>query len=115
LQRPKAARPRARASSGTLRPRLASVPGGAQVAGNTAQAKDFVHAVYGNFPLMLGVIAILTFLLFARAFRSVVPAAKAVVLKRRLTRRLLLVPVTVFAGAGTSHPPKTNSTLPWRR
>jgi RND superfamily putative drug exporter len=37
---------------GTLRSRLASVPGGAQVGGNTAQAKDFVHAVYGNFPLM---------------------------------------------------------------
>jgi RND superfamily putative drug exporter len=65
---------------GTLRTRLASVPGGAQVGGNTAQAKDFVHAVYGNFPLMLGLIAILTFLLLARAFRSVVLAAKAVVL-----------------------------------
>jgi RND superfamily putative drug exporter len=65
---------------GTLRTRLASVPGGAQVGGNTAQAKDFVHAVYGNFPLMLGLIAIVTFLLLARAFRSVVLAAKAVVL-----------------------------------
>jgi RND superfamily putative drug exporter len=65
---------------GTLRSRLASVPGGAHVGGNAAQAKDFVHAVYGNFPLMLGLIAIVTFLLLARAFRSVVLAAKAVVL-----------------------------------
>jgi RND superfamily putative drug exporter len=65
---------------GTLRSRLTGVPGGAQVGGNTAQAKDFVHAVYGNFPLMLGLIAIVTFLLLARAFRSVVLAAKAVVL-----------------------------------
>jgi RND superfamily putative drug exporter len=65
---------------GTLRTRLASVPGGAEVGGNTAQAKDFVHAVYGNFPLMLGLIAIATFLLLARAFRSVVLAAKAVAL-----------------------------------
>jgi RND superfamily putative drug exporter len=56
------------------------VPGGAHVGGNAAQAKDFVHAVYGNFPLMLGLIAIVTFLLLARAFRSVVLAAKAVVL-----------------------------------
>jgi RND superfamily putative drug exporter len=65
---------------GTLRSRLASVPGGAEVGGNTAQNKDFVSAVYGNFPLMLGVIALLTFLLLARAFRSIVLAAKAVVL-----------------------------------
>jgi RND superfamily putative drug exporter len=65
---------------GTLRSRLASVPGGAEVGGNTAQNKDFVSAVYGNFPLMLGVIALLTFLLLARAFRSIVLAAKAVAL-----------------------------------
>jgi RND superfamily putative drug exporter len=64
----------------TLRSRLASVPGGAEVGGNTAQNKDFVHAVYGNFPLMLGLIALLTFVLLARAFRSVVLAAKAVIL-----------------------------------
>jgi RND superfamily putative drug exporter len=63
-----------------LRTRLASVPGGAEVGGNTAQNKDFVTAVYGNFPLLLGLIAIVTFLLLARAFRSVVLAAKAVVL-----------------------------------
>ena len=63
-----------------LRAQLAHVPGGAQVGGNTAQNKDFVSAVYGNFPLMLGLIAIVTFLLLARAFRSVVLAAKAVVL-----------------------------------
>jgi RND superfamily putative drug exporter len=69
-----------RALIGTLRSRLASVPGGAEVGGNTAQNKDFVSAVYGNFPLMLGAIALLTFLLLARAFRSIVLAAKAVVL-----------------------------------
>jgi RND superfamily putative drug exporter len=65
---------------GTLRTQLASVPGGAEVGGNTAQNKDFVHAVYGNFPLMLGLIALITFLLLARAFRSIVLAAKAVTL-----------------------------------
>jgi RND superfamily putative drug exporter len=63
-----------------LRARLAGVPGGVEVGGNTAQNADFVHAVYGNFPLMLGLIALVTFLLLARAFRSVVLAAKAVVL-----------------------------------
>jgi RND superfamily putative drug exporter len=65
---------------GTLRSRLASVPGHPEVGGNTAQNRDFVSAVYGNFPLMLGLIALMTFLLLARAFRSVVLAAKAVIL-----------------------------------
>jgi RND superfamily putative drug exporter len=62
-----------------LRARLAAVPG-VEVGGNTAQNKDFVTAVYGNFPLMLGLIALLTFVLLARALRSVVLALKAVVL-----------------------------------
>jgi putative drug exporter of the RND superfamily len=69
-----------RALIDTLRSRLASVPGGAQVGGNTAENKDFVTAVYGNFPLMLGLIALVTFVLLARSFRSVMLAAKAVVL-----------------------------------
>jgi RND superfamily putative drug exporter len=69
-----------RALVGTLRSRLASVPGHPEVGGNTAANKDFVSQVYGNFPLMLGLIALVTFLLLARAFRSVVLAAKAVVL-----------------------------------
>jgi RND superfamily putative drug exporter len=64
----------------SLRARLASVPGGVEVAGNTAALVDFNHAVYGNFALMLSVLALLTFLLLARAFRSVVLALKAVVL-----------------------------------
>jgi RND superfamily putative drug exporter len=61
-----------------LRTALASVPGRAEVGGNTAQNVDFNSAVYGNFPLMLAAIAIVTFLILARAFRSVVLAAKAV-------------------------------------
>jgi RND superfamily putative drug exporter len=65
---------------GTLRTRLSSVPGGVEVGGNTAEVTDFNHAVYGSFPLMLAVLALLTFVLLARAFRSVVLALKAVVL-----------------------------------
>ncbi|MGN6607050.1 MAG: MMPL family transporter [Jatrophihabitans sp.] len=41
---------------------------------------DFLHAVYGNFPLMLLVIAVLTFVLLARAFRSLLLPLKAVLL-----------------------------------
>jgi putative drug exporter of the RND superfamily len=55
-----------------------AVAGGAEVGGNTAQNADFNAAVYGNFPLMLALIALFTFLLLAREFRSVVLAVKAV-------------------------------------
>jgi RND superfamily putative drug exporter len=58
-----------------LRASLASVSG-VEVGGNTAQNVDFNSAVYGNFPLMLAAIAIVTFLLLARTFRSVILAAK---------------------------------------
>jgi RND superfamily putative drug exporter len=49
------------------------------VGGDGASLIDFDHAVYGNFPLMLALIGIATFLLLTRAFRSVLLAAKAVV------------------------------------
>ena len=41
---------------------------------------DFIDAVYGSFPLMIAVISILTFVLLARAFRSLLLPAKAIVL-----------------------------------
>ena len=50
------------------------------IAGLGADQIDFLHGVYGNFPLMLSIIAVLTFLLLARAFRSVLLPLKAVVL-----------------------------------
>jgi RND superfamily putative drug exporter len=49
------------------------------IGGSGASLIDFDHAVYGDFPLMLALIAVATFLLLARAFRSVLLAAKAVV------------------------------------
>jgi RND superfamily putative drug exporter len=48
------------------------------VGGDGASLIDFDHAVYGDFPLMLAVIGVATFLLLVRAFRSVLLAAKAV-------------------------------------
>lgn len=48
------------------------------VGGAGPSQQDFSHAIYGNFPLMLSLIALATFLLLTRAFRSVVLAAKAV-------------------------------------
>ena len=51
-----------------------------QVGGYSAENRDFVNAVYGNFPLMIALIVIVTFLLLARAFRSVLLPLKAVIL-----------------------------------
>ena len=48
------------------------------VGGGTAQTMDFVDGVYGSFPLMLALISIVTFVLLARAFRSIVLPAKAI-------------------------------------
>ncbi|HXD56578.1 MAG TPA: MMPL family transporter [Thermoleophilaceae bacterium] len=51
-----------------------------KVGGQPASNEDFINAVYGNFPLMIALIAFFTFVLLARAFRSLVLPAKAVVL-----------------------------------
>ncbi len=52
----------------------------AQVTGAAAGNADFVAAVYGFFPLMLALIALVTFVLLARAFRSLLLPLKAVLL-----------------------------------
>ena len=63
-----------------LRSRLRASGVQAEVAGSTAADIAFSNAVYGNLPLILALIAAITFIVLARAFRSVVLAAKAVVL-----------------------------------
>jgi RND superfamily putative drug exporter len=51
-----------------------------RVGGGPAQNDDFIDAVYGSFPLMIALIAVTTFVLLARAFRSLLLPAKAIVL-----------------------------------
>jgi putative drug exporter of the RND superfamily len=51
-----------------------------RIGGLPAQNDDFISAVYGNFPLMIALIAVVTFILLARAFRSLLLPLKAVVL-----------------------------------
>ena len=51
-----------------------------RVGGQPAANADFIDAVYGSFPLMIALITITTFLLLARAFRSLLLPAKAIVL-----------------------------------
>ena len=50
------------------------------VTGSGPESIDFNDAIYGSFPLLLGLVALVTFVLLARAFRSLLLAAKAVVL-----------------------------------
>src|SRR6267378_2409595 len=52
----------------------------ASLGGVAPQDRDFVHAVYGNFPYVLGFVILLTYLLLARAFRSLLLPLKAVLL-----------------------------------
>jgi putative drug exporter of the RND superfamily len=53
---------------------------GARVGGGGAALIDGTHAIYGRFPLMLVVISVVTFVVLARAFRSLLLPAKAVLL-----------------------------------
>ncbi len=66
-----------RATLGRIR---AATPAEVAIGGQSAQDSDFVDAVYGNFPALVALISVLTFLLLARAFRSLVLALKAVAL-----------------------------------
>ena len=51
-----------------------------RVGGSGPLNADFIDAVYGAFPLMIALISLLTFLLLARAFRSLLLPLKAVIL-----------------------------------
>ena len=51
-----------------------------KVGGGPAANQDFIDAVYGSFPLMIALIAITTFILLARAFRSLLLPLKAIIL-----------------------------------
>jgi putative drug exporter of the RND superfamily len=64
----------------TVRDALRRDPGVIGTAGVGAIALDYQKAVFGNFPLMFAVIALLTIALLTRAFRSVTLAVKAVLL-----------------------------------
>jgi RND superfamily putative drug exporter len=52
----------------------------ATLGGVPAVDRDFVHAVYGNFPFVLAFVLVLTLVLLTRAFRSIVLPIKAAIL-----------------------------------
>ncbi len=71
--------PSGQAEIASIEHALVGSPGVIGVGGDGASLIDFDHTVYGDFPLMLALIAAATFILLTRAFRSVVLALKAVV------------------------------------
>src|SRR5215212_1284121 len=72
--------PTGRETLDRLRADAEALPAEVTIGGEAAQGADFLEAVYGNFPLMVALISILTFILLARAFRSLVLPLKAVLL-----------------------------------
>ncbi len=69
-----------RATLDRLRAGTQTLPAEVTIGGEAALSADFLDAVYGNFPLIIALISVLTFLLLARAFRSLILPLKAVLL-----------------------------------
>jgi RND superfamily putative drug exporter len=59
---------------------LDGVPGLVGIAGVGATVLDYINAVYKKFPFSLGLIALVTFILLVRTFRSILLPVKAVIL-----------------------------------
>ena len=72
--------PAGRATLDRIRATSQALPAEVTIGGEAAQGADFLDAVYSNFPLLIGLISILTFILLARAFRSLILPLKAVLL-----------------------------------
>ena len=80
VPRDEGAAPAGKQTVTALRTRLAAAHLDAEVGGDTAGQMDFTHAVYGHFALLLALVALVTLVVVGRALRSLVLAAKAVVL-----------------------------------
>ncbi|MEP6893810.1 MAG: MMPL family transporter, partial [Gaiellaceae bacterium] len=85
--------------------------------GLAPEDRDFVHAVYGNFPYVLGFVILLTFVLLMRAFRSIVLPLKAVILNLISLGCAFGVVVFIFQQGHGSDPiwglKATNAVISW--
>jgi RND superfamily putative drug exporter len=84
--------------------------------GVAATDRDFVHAIYGNFPYVLAFVMILTLILLARAFRSIVLPIKAVILNLLSLAAAYGIIVIIFQeGHGSSlwNIPATGAITAW--
>lgn len=67
-------------SLAAVRATVARLAPGARIAGDGPKEAGIVHAYYSRFPLIVAVVALISLLTLARAFRSVVLPIKAVIL-----------------------------------
>jgi RND superfamily putative drug exporter len=85
--------------------------------GTAPEERDFVHAVYGKFPYVLGFVILLTLVLLMRAFRSVVLPIKAVILNLISLGAAFGIIVLIFQmGHGAEaiwHVHPTNAIISW--
>jgi len=82
---------------------IADIPGVVGIAGVGPTIVDYINAVYKNFPYSLGLIALVTFVLLVRTFRSILLPLKAVLLNVLAVAAAYGVLVLVFQaliGAG---------------
>jgi putative drug exporter of the RND superfamily len=108
-------------SSKAVRPTISRVkdalPAGASLGGVAPEDRDFVHAVYGNFPYVLLFVVLLTYVLLARAFRSLLLPLKAVVLNLVSLAAAFGIIVFIFQQGHGSDAiwgvPATQSIIPW--
>jgi RND superfamily putative drug exporter len=106
-----------KAIRGTITRVKDALPDGATLGGVAPEDRDFVHAVYGNFPYVLLFVVLLTFVLLARAFRSLLLPLKAVILNLVSLGAAYGIIVFIFQqGHGSQaiwNVPATQSIIPW--
>src|SRR3954449_1444410 len=90
---------------------------GATLGGVAGEDRDFVAAVYSNFPYVLAFVVLLTFILLARAFRSLLLPLKAVVLNLVSLMAAYGIIVFIFQNGHGAHAiwgvNATHSIIPW--
>ena len=94
-----------------------TLPAGASLGGLAPEERDFVRAVYGNFPYVLAFVVLLTFVLLTRAFRSLVLPIKAVLLNLASLAAAFGIIVFIFQWGHGSEAlwdvRATDSIIPW--
>jgi putative drug exporter of the RND superfamily len=108
----------AKSTRGTIKRTRATLKGTDGTLGGVAgEDRDFVAAVYSNFPYVLGFVVLLTFILLARAFRSIVLPIKAVVLNLISLLAAYGIIVFIFQDGHGSQAiwgvPATHAIIPW--
>jgi RND superfamily putative drug exporter len=85
--------------------------------GPAPEERDFVHAVYGNFPWVVLFVVVLTYILLTRAFRSILLPLKAVILNLISLGAAYGIVVFIFQkGFGSDeiwNVPATQSIISW--